>query len=311
MSQTPPQLQLQWYGRTTVGLQRKNNEDSLCALGLAAASEGASEGEGNGHRVHGASSPSPRSAVRSDPAARGEGDDAPLIGLEVPVAAPGALLAVADGMGGAKAGEVASGMAVSILADAMRQGADAVAARARGIEELHLHLANAVLLAHERIRDEGFSNPARTGMGTTLTAAWLIDQRVAFAHVGDSRAYYFRAGHLKQITRDQSLVEKLLEDKIITPEEAENMVGSRNIILQALGSEEDLEVAAESLDLQVGDTLLLCTDGLSGPANDETIQGALRRGGSLQELGERLIGEAERAGGPDNITVLLARVDRA
>jgi protein phosphatase len=145
-------------------------------------------------------------------------------------------------------------------------------------------------------------------MGTTLTSVWALGSTAHIAHVGDSRAYLFRKGNLQKLTKDQSLVEKLLEDKIISPEEAQRM-GARNIILQALGSEEELDVAASRLELQIGDTLLLCTDGLTGVVDDADLEEALRQGGGLDATTARLIRAAEAGGGPDNITVLLGHVD--
>ena len=125
--------------------------------------------------------------------------------------------------------------------------------------------------------------------------------------MGDSRAYLFREGGLTQVTRDQSLVEKLIEDKIIKPEDAAGM-GVSNIILQALGSEEDLEVAHPEQHLRAGDLLLLCTDGLTGVVADAEVEQILGGGGSLEELCGRLVEKAEANGGPDNITVLLGSV---
>lgn len=280
-AQTSPVLRLRWHGRTTVGLKRSNNEDALLARRFAPVNffeqtlpprDGTFTGQGSTDR-------------------------------------PGVLLAVADGMGGARAGEVASGMAVGILEQELDHGVAEGKVAQSADAELHRLLVQATERAHERIRDEGAANPSRTGMGTTLTAAWLVQGIALVAHVGDSRAYLFRAGHLKQITKDQSLVEKLLEDKIITPEEAERLA-ARNIILQALGGEEDIEVAPFSVEMQVGDTLLLCTDGLSGVVPDAVMEAELRRSGPLEDLVARLIAAAERAGGPDNITVLLGRVER-
>jgi len=275
-----PRLRVVWHGRSVVGCVRTNNEDSLWAGDLRTGADG-----------------------------RDRAHDAPLegsAGLDL----PGTLLAVADGMGGAKAGEVASGMAVSILSTEMLQrAADGMGPDVdRAI--IPDALVAAVEVANERIRDEGASNPNRRGMGTTLTTVWLYDDVAQIAHVGDSRAYLFRKGNLTQVTKDQSLLQKLLEDKVISPEEAKNMpVG--NIILQALGGEEDLEVALPRVELAPGDTLVLCTDGLTGVVPDEDVEEALRAGGSLAEICSRLIEQAEKGGGPDNITVLLGRVEDA
>jgi protein phosphatase len=268
-----PRLRVNWCGRTVTGRVRRNNEDTLWAapLGAPEAREGDSEGEA----------------------------DTPF---------PGLLFAVADGMGGALAGEVASGLAVSTLGSEM-------ARRVRGITEgneppeRHAEmLRSAVEAANACIRGEGENNPQRTGMGTTLTAVWILGETAEIAQVGDSRAYLFRDGHLKQLTKDQSLVGKLIEDGIITEEEAERMAG-RNIILQALGTEEPLEVVHEQMRLEGGDMLLLCTDGLSGVVNNRDLEEELRKGGTSQEICARLTDLANGRGGPDNITVLLARTD--
>lgn len=269
-------LTLSWSGRTVKGLVRSNNEDTLWAhpIGLSAAKSGNSDGK-----------------------------------LES--AFPGLLCSVADGMGGALAGEVASGLAVTVVASEM--GTRATQAREAGanVEEWCLQtLVASVEAANNAIRLEGESNPQRRGMGTTLTAAWIVGDLAVIAQVGDSRAYLFRAGHLKQVTKDQSLVGKLIEDGIITEEEAEKIAG-KNIILQALGSDEPLEVVAERHRLQPGDAVLLCTDGLSGVVSNKDLEDELRRGGTSEELGQRLIALAEKRGGPDNITVLHLKAELA
>ncbi len=270
-----PRLRVVWHGRSVVGCVRTNNEDALWAGALAA------EGD-----------------PVIDDAPEGEGV----------LARPGAVLAVADGMGGAKAGEVASELAVTILSEEMLRRAGAGAAASADADAIAEAFVGAVEVANERIRDDSAVNPARRGMGTTLTAVWLYDRALQIVHVGDSRAYMFRKGRLARLTKDQSLVEKLLEDNIITEEEAQRM-GAKNIILQALGSEEDLEVAQPRADLEAGDILLLCTDGLTGVVPDEDVEEILRAGGSLAESCDRLIEAAEGAGGPDNITVLVGRIE--
>ncbi len=281
-SNTAPRLRLTWHGRSVVGCVRKNNEDSLWAGNLGAGAKGAGSTDEPEH----------------DAAMDGAGALTP----------PGVLLMVADGMGGAKAGEVASGMAVQIVREEMheRSGADGIPEA--GDEALGDTFSRAVERGNELIRAEGASNPSRQGMGTTLTAVWALGGQGTIAHVGDSRAYLFRKGNLAKLTKDQSLVEKLLEDKIISPEEAQRM-GARNIILQALGSEEELEVALYRTELRAGDTLILCTDGLTGVVEDPDLEESLRQGGSLAEMAQRLIKAAEDGGGPDNITVILGRVE--
>jgi protein phosphatase len=267
-------LTLSWCGRTSKGLVRSNNEDTLWA-----------------HPVGGTSGKSGNSEGKVDSAF------------------PGLLLSVADGMGGALAGEVASGLAVSVVASEMAaRVAQAREAGAAQDEWSVQTLVAAVEAANNAIRLEGESNAQRRGMGTTLTAAWIVGDYVVIPQVGDSRAYLFRGGHLKQLTKDQSLVGKLIEDGIITEDEAERIAG-KNIILQALGSDEPLEVVADRHRLQPGDALLLCTDGLTGVVSNKDIEDDLRRGGAPEEITARLIALAEKRGGPDNITVLYVRAD--
>lgn len=275
-SNAGPRLRVHWAGRSVVGCVRTNNEDALWAGSLA---EAGTPGE-----------------IPDDTEGEGTLDR------------PGAVLAVADGMGGAKAGEVASALAVTVLGHEMLSRGKAV--DDGDTEALAQTFVRAVEVANERIREESAVNPARRGMGTTLTAVWVYDHVAQIVHVGDSRAYLFRKGRLARMTKDQSLVEKLLEDNIITEEEAQRM-GARNIILQALGSEEDLEVAQPRGEVQAGDLLVLCTDGLTGVVPDDEVEEILRAGGSLQDTCDRLITAAEEAGGPDNITVLVGRIEPA
>jgi protein phosphatase len=267
-------LRVTWCGRTVTGQVRRNNEDTLWAAPIA--SNGALDGDSEGTQE---------------------------------TRHPGLLFAVADGMGGALAGEVASGLAVRTLAAEMGKRFPPGRPAPEGSASTHAKvLADAVEAANLRIRAEGESNPQRRGMGSTLTAAWVLQDAVHVAQVGDSRAYLFRAGHLQQLTKDQSLVGKLIEDGIITEEEAERIAG-KNIILQALGGEEPLDVVLQSLKGQGGDTLLLCSDGLSGVVNNRDLEEELRKGGRPDEVCARLIELAEGRGGPDNITVVVARLE--
>jgi protein phosphatase len=268
----PLPLRVACNGRTVTGKVRTNNEDNLWAGRVGDAKAHAGDGEAAGTTAY-----------------------------------PGVLLAVADGMGGALAGEVASRLAVETLAEeiAKRSQAHAGAApKAAAIAEVG---SAAVLAANSRIRTEGEGDASRRGMGTTLTVAWVVGSSVETFQVGDSRAYLFRDGSLSQLTKDQSLVGKLIEDGIISEEEAERVAG-RHIILQALGSEEALEIVHETTAIKAGDVLLLCTDGLSGLVRNAAIESELRRPGSLEQQTQRLIALAEGEGGTDNITVLLAKI---
>jgi len=281
-SNPAPRLRVSWFGRSVVGCVRQNNEDALWAGDLATASVAARTAETEEACFEGAAA----------------------------LARPGTILAVADGMGGAKAGEIASSMAVSILSAEMLRRAPTEATAEADVEALTATFIEVVEHANDEIRAEGSRNPERQGMGTTLTAIWAVDDIGQMVHVGDSRAYLFRKGNLKRLTKDQSLVEKLLEDKIISPEEARRM-NARNIILQALGSEDDLDVAHPRTQLEADDTVLLCTDGLTGVLEDDAIEESLRAGGTLDEMCARLIRGAEDGGGPDNITALLGRIESA
>lgn len=260
-----------WCGRTSKGLVRSNNEDTLWAHPVAAAAGRAGGAEGRAEAVY-----------------------------------PGLLFCVADGMGGALAGEVASNLAVSVVATEMAARSAPGCDVPPSDDGCAQTLVAAVEAANNAIRVDGEGNAQRRGMGTTLTAAWVIGDLAVIAQVGDSRAYLFRGGHLKQVTKDQSLVGKLIEDGIITEDEAERIAG-KNIILQALGSDEPLDVVIERHRLQPGDTLLLCTDGLSGVVSNKDLEDDLRRGGTPEDIVQRLIALAEKRGGPDNITVLHVR----
>jgi serine/threonine protein phosphatase PrpC len=201
------------------------------------------------------------------------------------------LFVVADGMGGAQAGEVASGMAVESLAGA-------------GAPD---ELAGAIEDANARIHAKAKDDTSLAGMGTTLTAAWVDDGTVTLAHVGDSRAYRMRGGELVQLTEDHSLVGGLVRLGKITPAEAEHHP-QRSVILRAVGVEPAVEVDVAEHDLEDGDVYLLCSDGLSGMVRDEVISETLAMGGSLEQAADLLVGLANASGGHDNITAVLFRV---
>jgi protein phosphatase len=215
----------------------------------------------------------------------------------------GVLFAVADGMGGALAGEVASKMAVEALAralDDLRPEDDDETARDRVLQ--------AIKEANEKIYDASASNPQQRGMGTTLTAALLRDGRCLFFQVGDSKGFIFREGHLHQMTEDQSLIGKLIQDKVITPEDAEHLEGGRNIILQALGAEPTVRVDVTTASLFEGDLVLLCTDGLHGSVRQKDLEEMVGHVTDPGKLAEDLVREARDRGGPDNITVVVIPV---
>ena len=206
------------------------------------------------------------------------------------------LFAVADGMGGARAGEVASRMAVEAFEST---------APGDGPEE---QLRGVAREANRRIYEMAQSDSEHAGMGTTLTAAMVAGRDVAVGHVGDSRLYRFRDGKLERLTEDHSLVEELVRQGRITPEEAETHP-QRSIITRALGPEPDVDVETFTHTGRGGDVYLICSDGLSGMVPEEEMVAILDQSLSLKEAAYRLVDAANEAGGKDNITVVLFRLE--
>jgi PPM family protein phosphatase len=207
------------------------------------------------------------------------------------------LFVVADGMGGAQAGEVASRIAV----ESFRHGLD-------DASQPEAALATLALAANTRIHELSHSNAEHAGMGTTLTAVYVGDQEVAIAHVGDSRAYCLRDGELLRLTDDHSLVDELMRQGRLTPEEAVDHP-QRSVITRALGPEGTVEVDTRTFRARPGDVYLLCSDGLTTMLSEEQIADALRSHPRLRDAGEALIAAANEAGGRDNITVVLLRLE--
>ena len=207
------------------------------------------------------------------------------------------LFVVADGMGGAQAGEVASQLAVEEFHEALPDDGSA--------EE---RLINRIRAANRRIYDLSRTQHEHAGMGTTLTAAYLDDDHLAVAHVGDSRAYIFRDGELTRLTQDHSLVEELVRQGKLTQEQAAEHP-QRSIITRALGIEGDVEVDTWSYPMRAGDVVLLCSDGLTSMIGEELIGQILNGESSLDRAADQLIAAANDAGGRDNITVVLFRLE--
>ncbi len=204
---------------------------------------------------------------------------------------------VADGMGGAQAGEVASRIAV----EAFEQGLpDSGSPEER--------LASRVREANQQIYERSRADRGRAGMGTTLTAAYVDDTHVAIAHVGDSRAYMFRDGSLQRLTQDHSLVDELVRRGKLTEEQAAEHP-QRSIITRALGPEPDVEVDTWTYPARAGDVVLLCSDGLTSMISETRVAAILAAHENLEEAADALIREANEAGGRDNITVVLFRLE--
>ncbi|MBV8221236.1 MAG: Stp1/IreP family PP2C-type Ser/Thr phosphatase [Solirubrobacterales bacterium] len=204
---------------------------------------------------------------------------------------------VADGMGGAQAGEVASRIAVEAFEHGLPDSGSP--------EE---RLASRVREANQQIYERSRADRGRAGMGTTLTAAYVDDTHVAIAHVGDSRAYLFRDGTLQRLTQDHSLVDELVRRGKLTEEQAAEHP-QRSIITRALGPEPDVEVDTWTYPARAGDVILLCSDGLTSMISEERVRETLAEHENLDEAGDALIREANEAGGRDNITVVLFRLE--
>ena len=211
--------------------------------------------------------------------------------------ARGPLYAVADGMGGAQAGEVASRMA-----------AEAFEPAERGSESPEAFLRSVVESANHQIHSLSQHDSSRSGMGTTLTAALLENDEISIGHVGDSRAYLLRDGELKLLTSDHSLVEELRRQGRLTEEEAEDHP-QRSIITRALGPEDDVEVDTLTVSARPDDVYLICSDGLTTMIRDAKIKQILAESSSLEEAATWLVNEANEAGGRDNITVIVFRLE--
>ncbi len=217
----------------------------------------------------------------------------------------GCVFAVCDGMGGAAAGEIASQLAVDILYERL---VDGLGERPIKRDDLARRLVRAVEAAGLRIFHEAKADRSRRGMGTTVTAAALVDDVLFFAQVGDSRGYILRGDTLVQVTRDQSLVNQLIEAGQLTEEEAETFEHN-NIILQALGTSDTVQVDLTYTELRKGDILLLCSDGLSGMVRFEEIRELLKSSVEPLDICKSLTERANQAGGHDNITVIVVQFD--
>jgi protein phosphatase len=211
----------------------------------------------------------------------------------------GRLAVVADGMGGYEGGQEASRLAVETLVEVYRDF---------GGDDPQAALVEALQTAHEQIRQYSFAHPELRGMGTTCTAAAIVQDALYYVHVGDTRLYLIRDGEITRVTRDHSYVGRLVESGMISPEEAENHP-QRNILTAALGTNPDLimDSPGRPEPLRPEDVLLICSDGLWGLVRDSEILDAVENK-SAEQAGRKLIELARERGGPDNITVEILRL---
>jgi serine/threonine protein phosphatase PrpC len=253
--------------RTDIGRKRSNNEDAFLVFDLWA-----------------------------------RGRLPPIQGVErISIGPRGVLLVVSDGVGGQKAGEVASALVVEGLARALENapvGAPPAVQLKHAAAKAHLDV-----LAASRER-------GREGMGATLTAAYVVDRCAYIAEVGDSRAYLLRSGRLRQLTRDQSVAQVLMDAGTLDAEAAKSSP-MKNILAQAMGHDSLVQVALGKLELRDRDCLILCSDGLSSAVTDQEIGDAILESKSLDAACERLVALANARGGADNVTVVLAGVGGA
>lgn len=231
--------------------------------------------------------------------ASAHGTDTKERALSYDVGERGVVLAVSDGMGGAAAGEVASAISVQALVDELQRddGKDAIPDR----------LNRVVVRASRRVREAG-KQPGRRGMGATLTAALVCGDNIHLAQIGDSRAYLMRDGQIHQVTHDQSYVQMMVDEGVMTPEEAERSP-QKNVILQVMGQKDDVHVDLGHIHVHRGDVLLLCSDGLSNALSDDEIHRIVTTSSDVRTAAKTLVQQANRAGGPDNITVVVAAVN--
>ena len=212
-----------------------------------------------------------------------------------------ALWSVADGMGGAAAGELASQIFAATALEVFSKG------QGQSEQETFALVQKAFRSANERIRQHVKENQHHQGMGCTAELITFYDQTYILGHVGDSRTYLFRQGKLRQLTRDHSVVQDQIDQGLITPVEARTHL-MRNIILRAVGVDEVIAVDFIRGKSFAGDFFLLCSDGLIDLVDDQLIQETLSLPDSLAQKGEKLIELANAAGGPDNITVILCAI---
>lgn len=259
------------FGRTDVGRMREHNEDAFVVADLT--------------RGNATLQPEVRTHVLGD---------------------RGTLFMIADGMGGAAAGEIASAMAIGVVLHKLSEAS--ATGEAPDEETYALALKRAVAAANAQIHNFALEHQECRGMGTTATVAEVRGDTLFLAQVGDSRAYLVRDGVARQITKDQSLMQKLIDAGEITEEEAEQSE-RRNIILQALGPESQVKVDLTHQQVRRNDVLILCSDGLSGQVTRDEIARAVTEEQDPMTVCKRLIDRANENGGPDNITVIAARFE--
>jgi PPM family protein phosphatase len=221
------------------------------------------------------------------------------------------LFVLSDGMGGQASGEVASRLASETVVAYCREAqvnpsSTNTGVLIPGVSDTSNRLASAIRLANRVVHQAAENSTEQRGMGATVVAIWLADQRMSLAHVGDSRAYRLRAGALEQLTQDHSFVAEQVRRGSMTEQEAASSK-LQNVLLRALGVDPDVQVEVDEQLLVEGDILLLCSDGLTRELSDAQIAGVLIDAAEAQEAADRLVELANQAGGEDNITAIVVR----
>jgi len=233
--------------------------------------------------------------------------------IYLPEAADERLAIVADGMGGHASGEVASSLAVETIVKHFRSTGDMQPLTwpykvDRDLRADVNRMIVSIMLANLEIHETADREASKKGMGTTVVAMYFLDDTVIAGHVGDSRVYRYRDGHLAQLTEDHSLIQDYIKMKRVTEEEAEAWP-HKNVIIRALGMKDTVAVDVVTEQPQVGDCYLLCSDGLCGMLDDKQMAKLIEKGSDLDDIVAKLIEDANAAGGVDNITAVLARIE--
>jgi PPM family protein phosphatase len=275
-------IRLSVFGKTHTGMVRRDNQDNFLLADLSAGVDG-------GFCLDAETEPL-----------------LPVGTTEIVLGPKGVLAVVADGMGGAAAGAVASRLAVTAIRDELLAGWGND--RLETPQQFARRLRDAVETANTRIHEAARRHPGYRGMGTTVTAVGVLENYLFLAQVGDSRAYLVRGGEARQLTRDQSLVQQLVDSGQLTEEEAERSVQA-NMILQALGTNPSVEVDLSYQEVRRGDLLVVCSDGLTRAVRRDEIAVAANRTPDPACLCGELVELANERGGPDNVTVLALCLD--
>lgn len=278
LGDTRERVRAQVAAHTDQGRRRGENQDNFLISDLAAENGVVLRPDANGNRV----------------------------AADISIGESGALLLVADGMGGAAAGRLASGLACTCVLAALHEAW--LPDHNNTPRQFAVRLREAVEKANQYIYDYAVRNPECAGMGTTATAGGVFEHVLYVAQVGDSRAYLVRAAAATQITRDQSYVQEMLDAGVMTEEEAEQTAHG-SVILQALGTKEDVQVELTFQALRRGDLVVLCSDGLHRMVRPAELAAAAELAASPAALCQELVALANERGGPDNVTVVAARLD--